>query len=125
MLTSAEKLKQLENVVTPAYSFQYLLLVSAGDYTFLKEIALMYLDAMMNYVEDCRQIAADRDLEALKQQTHKIATSFNSLGMDYLQPCFDQIKHTAAWDNATHNSLAMLITAAEDNVPLVRKELDL
>ncbi|MBC9912054.1 hypothetical protein [Chitinophaga varians] len=125
MLTAAEKLRQLENVATPAYSFQYLLLVSAGDYAFLKEIATMYLDAMVNYAADCRQIAANKDLEALKQQTHKIATSFNSLGMDYLQPCFDQIKHTGAWDNATYNSLTMLITAAEDNVPLVRKELDL
>lgn len=125
MLTPVEKLRQLENVTTPAYSFQYLLLVSAGDYTFLQEIASMYLDAMMNYVDNCRQIAADKDLASLKQQTHKIATSFNSLGMEYLQPCFDQIKHTSAWDHATQNSLTMLITTAEDNVPLVKKDLDL
>lgn len=125
MITSAEKLRQLENVATPAYSFQYLLLVSSGDYTFLKEIATMFLDAIVNYVHNCRQIAADKDLETLKLQTHKIATSFNSLGMEYLQPCFDQIKRTRVWDDDTHNSLKMLITTAEDNVPLLRKELEL
>lgn len=124
MLSSAEKLKQLENVTTPAYSFQYLLLVSGGDYAFLKEIASLYLDAMIHYVDDCRQIAADKDLNALKQQTHKIATSFNCLGMDYLQPCFDQIKHTSHWDQETANSLHMLIATVQDNVPLVRKDLE-
>lgn len=125
MRNSAEKLRQLANVTTPAYSFQYLLLVSAGDYKFLKEIASMYLEALLEYVTNCRQLAADKDLEALKHQTHKIATSFKSLGMDHLQPCFDQIKHTGVWDNATNDSIQTLINTAENNVPLVRKDLDL
>lgn len=125
MRSSTEKLRQLANVTTPAYSFEYLLLVSAGDYKFLKEIASMYLDALLDYVNNCRQLAADKDLDALKHQTHKIATSFKSLGMDYLQPCFDQIKHAGAWDTAINDSLKTLISTAENNVPLLRKDLDL
>lgn len=123
MKTSADKIKQLETAATHPYSYQYLLLVSAGDLSFVKKMTVMFMESLQRYLEATVQMEADQDLTTLKQATHKVSSSFTSLGMDFLAPDFKQIETTTSWNEATVKSLHHLTATIQQTIPRIQQDM--